>query len=137
MLMFVVKSCSLLFIHISSKSWWFMVMLTLIWNSNGLNFYCCFLPSYPCSLSEFCDWFQSPKIKAFIEKVIQCPLQDIAIPLFGFRWDYNKVVARYVAAYGILFFLHIDLYIDFTSGFWRYVNKQKWTWFNHKHEHMY
>ncbi|RDY00643.1 E3 ubiquitin-protein ligase UPL1, partial [Mucuna pruriens] len=31
-----------------------------------------------------------PKIKAFIEKVIQCPLQDIAIPLFGFRWEYNK-----------------------------------------------
>ncbi|CAJ1974055.1 unnamed protein product [Sphenostylis stenocarpa] len=31
-----------------------------------------------------------PKIKTFIEKVIQCPLQDIAIPLFGFRWEYNK-----------------------------------------------
>ncbi|XP_027904990.1 E3 ubiquitin-protein ligase UPL1-like [Vigna unguiculata] len=31
-----------------------------------------------------------PKIKAFVEKVIQCPLQDIAIPLFGFRWEYNK-----------------------------------------------
>ncbi|XP_027330727.1 E3 ubiquitin-protein ligase UPL2-like [Abrus precatorius] len=31
-----------------------------------------------------------PKIKAFIEKVIQCPLQDIAIPLSGFRWEYNK-----------------------------------------------
>ncbi|OIW04324.1 hypothetical protein TanjilG_32516 [Lupinus angustifolius] len=31
-----------------------------------------------------------PKIKAFIEKVIQCPLQDIAIPLSGFRWEYSK-----------------------------------------------
>ncbi|XP_061371769.1 E3 ubiquitin-protein ligase UPL1-like [Gastrolobium bilobum] len=31
-----------------------------------------------------------PKIKAFTEKVIQCPLQDIAIPLSGFRWEYNK-----------------------------------------------
>ncbi|KAG5052648.1 hypothetical protein JHK87_004846 [Glycine soja] len=31
-----------------------------------------------------------PKIKAFIEKIIQCPLQDIAIPLSGFRWEYNK-----------------------------------------------
>ncbi|XP_057442422.1 E3 ubiquitin-protein ligase UPL1-like [Lotus japonicus] len=30
------------------------------------------------------------KIKTFIEKVIQCPLQDIAIPLSGFRWEYNK-----------------------------------------------
>ncbi|XAR48483.1 Ubiquitin--protein ligase [Bertholletia excelsa] len=31
-----------------------------------------------------------PKIKAFIDKVIQCPLQDIAIPLSGFRWEYGK-----------------------------------------------
>ncbi|KAI5435470.1 hypothetical protein KIW84_022051 [Lathyrus oleraceus] len=31
-----------------------------------------------------------PKVKAFIEKVIQCPLQDIAIPLSGFRWEYDK-----------------------------------------------
>ncbi|KAK7275857.1 hypothetical protein RIF29_16983 [Crotalaria pallida] len=31
-----------------------------------------------------------PKIKAFIDKVIQCPLQDIAIPLSGFRWEYSK-----------------------------------------------
>ncbi|CAJ1971660.1 unnamed protein product [Sphenostylis stenocarpa] len=31
-----------------------------------------------------------PKIKAFIEKIIKCPLQDIAIPLSGFRWEYNK-----------------------------------------------
>ncbi|WJX63238.1 HECT-type E3 ubiquitin transferase [Trifolium repens] len=31
-----------------------------------------------------------PKVKSFIEKVIQCPLQDIAIPLSGFRWEYDK-----------------------------------------------
>ncbi|XP_004501671.1 E3 ubiquitin-protein ligase UPL2-like isoform X2 [Cicer arietinum] len=31
-----------------------------------------------------------PKIKVFIEKVIQCPLQDIALPLSGFWWEYNK-----------------------------------------------
>ncbi|CAO2834572.1 unnamed protein product [Amaranthus hypochondriacus] len=31
-----------------------------------------------------------PKIKAFIDKVIQSPLQDITIPLSGFRWEYNK-----------------------------------------------
>lgn len=31
-----------------------------------------------------------PRIKAFIDKVIHCPLQDIAIPLSGFRWEYGK-----------------------------------------------
>ncbi|XP_045828254.1 E3 ubiquitin-protein ligase UPL1-like isoform X1 [Trifolium pratense] len=31
-----------------------------------------------------------PKVKSFVEKVIQCPLQDIAIPLSGFRWEYDK-----------------------------------------------
>nr|XP_043635676.1 E3 ubiquitin-protein ligase UPL2-like [Erigeron canadensis] len=31
-----------------------------------------------------------PKVKAFIDKVIQCPLQDLAIPLSGFHWEYNK-----------------------------------------------
>ncbi|KAK9028585.1 hypothetical protein V6N11_025739 [Hibiscus sabdariffa] len=30
-----------------------------------------------------------PEIKAFIDKVIQSPLQDIAI-LSGFRWEYTK-----------------------------------------------
>ncbi|KAK4801652.1 hypothetical protein SAY86_022139 [Trapa natans] len=30
------------------------------------------------------------KVKAFIDKVIQSPLQDIAIPLSGFRWEYDK-----------------------------------------------
>lgn len=34
---------------------------------------------------------QPPKVKAFIDKVIQCPLQDIQIPLSGFRWEYSKV----------------------------------------------
>ncbi|GLT45439.1 hypothetical protein SLA2020_192700 [Shorea laevis] len=36
-----------------------------------------------------------PKIKAFIDKVIQSPLQDIAIPLSGFRWAYNKGNSNY------------------------------------------
>jgi E3 ubiquitin-protein ligase HUWE1 len=31
-----------------------------------------------------------PKVKAFIDKVIQSPLQDIAIPLSGFHWEYSK-----------------------------------------------
>ncbi|XP_022773024.1 E3 ubiquitin-protein ligase UPL1-like isoform X2 [Durio zibethinus] len=30
------------------------------------------------------------QIKAFIDKVIQSPLQDIAIPLSGFQWEYSK-----------------------------------------------
>ncbi|KAL9315852.1 hypothetical protein ACSQ67_016853 [Phaseolus vulgaris] len=42
---------------------------------------------------SFCPLLTSlepPKIKGFIEKIIKCPLQDIAIPLSGFRWEYNK-----------------------------------------------
>ncbi|XP_073006653.1 E3 ubiquitin-protein ligase UPL2-like [Typha latifolia] len=31
-----------------------------------------------------------PKVKDFIERVIKSPLHDIAIPLSGFRWEYNK-----------------------------------------------
>ncbi|KAF2572559.1 hypothetical protein F2Q70_00001801 [Brassica cretica] len=31
-----------------------------------------------------------PEIKSFIEKVIQSPLSDIAIPLSAFRWEYSK-----------------------------------------------
>nr|XP_010929754.2 LOW QUALITY PROTEIN: E3 ubiquitin-protein ligase UPL2-like [Elaeis guineensis] len=31
-----------------------------------------------------------PKVKAFIDRVIKTPLHDIAIPLSGFRWEYNK-----------------------------------------------
>ncbi|GFS44094.1 similar to LOW protein: E3 ubiquitin ligase-like protein [Actinidia rufa] len=31
-----------------------------------------------------------PAVQAFIDKVIQSPLQDIAIPLSGFRWEYSK-----------------------------------------------
>lgn len=38
-----------------------------------------------------CCYLQPPEIKAFIDKVIQSPLQDIAIPLSGFRWEFSKV----------------------------------------------
>lgn len=31
-----------------------------------------------------------PKVKAFIDRVIKSPLHDIAIPLSGFHWEYNK-----------------------------------------------
>ncbi|XP_042384907.1 E3 ubiquitin-protein ligase UPL1-like [Zingiber officinale] len=31
-----------------------------------------------------------PKVKDFIDRVIKSPLHDIAIPLSGFRWEYNK-----------------------------------------------
>lgn len=30
------------------------------------------------------------KVKAFIDRVISIPLHDIAIPLSGFRWEFNK-----------------------------------------------
>jgi E3 ubiquitin-protein ligase HUWE1 len=49
-------------------------------------------------------WFQPPKVKSFIEKVIQCPLQDIAIPLSGFRWEYDKVILLYSFAVSSNFF---------------------------------
>ncbi|KAK9930153.1 hypothetical protein M0R45_027205 [Rubus argutus] len=48
----------------------------------------------------------SPKIKAFINKVIQCPLQDIAIPLSGFRWEYSKGNFNHWRP----LFLHFDTY---------------------------
>ncbi|KAF3447270.1 hypothetical protein FNV43_RR12450 [Rhamnella rubrinervis] len=47
-----------------------------------------------------------PKIKAFIDKVIQCPLQDIQIPLSGFRWEYNKGNFHHWRP----LFLHFDTY---------------------------
>ncbi|XP_071741749.1 E3 ubiquitin-protein ligase UPL2-like [Rutidosis leptorrhynchoides] len=47
-----------------------------------------------------------PKVKAFIDKVIQCPLQDIAIPLSGFRWEYNKGNFHHWRP----LFLHFDTY---------------------------
>lgn len=47
-----------------------------------------------------------PKIKAFIDKVIQSPLQDIAIPLSGFRWEYNKGNFHHWRP----LFLHFDAY---------------------------
>ncbi|KAM1225513.1 hypothetical protein ACFX13_044968 [Malus domestica] len=47
-----------------------------------------------------------PKIKAFINKVIQCPLQDIAIPLSGFRWEYSKGNFHHWRP----LFLHFDTY---------------------------
>ncbi|KAL2584822.1 hypothetical protein GLYMA_14G183000v4 [Glycine max] len=47
-----------------------------------------------------------PMVKAFIEKIIQCPLQDIAIPLSGFRWEYNKGNFHHWR----LLLLHFDTY---------------------------
>ncbi|XP_050235135.1 E3 ubiquitin-protein ligase UPL2-like isoform X2 [Mercurialis annua] len=47
-----------------------------------------------------------PKIKAFIDKVIQSPLPDIAIPLSGFRWEYNKGNFHHWRP----LFLHFDMY---------------------------
>ncbi|KAJ9560583.1 hypothetical protein OSB04_005743 [Centaurea solstitialis] len=47
-----------------------------------------------------------PKVKAFIDKVIQCPLQDIAIPLSGFHWEYGKGNFHHWRP----LFLHFDTY---------------------------
>ncbi|KAI3689153.1 hypothetical protein L2E82_47103 [Cichorium intybus] len=46
------------------------------------------------------------KVQAFIDKVIQCPLQDIAIPLSGFSWEYNKGNFHHWRP----LFLHFDTY---------------------------
>ncbi|CAI9266412.1 unnamed protein product [Lactuca saligna] len=47
-----------------------------------------------------------PKVKAFIDKVILCPLQDIAIPLSGFHWEYSKGNFHHWRP----LFLHFDTY---------------------------
>ncbi|KAH7670367.1 E3 ubiquitin-protein ligase HUWE1 protein [Dioscorea alata] len=47
-----------------------------------------------------------PKVKSFIDRVIKCPLQDIAIPLSGFRWEYNKGNFHHWRP----LFLHFDTY---------------------------
>ncbi|KAE8669140.1 hypothetical protein F3Y22_tig00112254pilonHSYRG00083 [Hibiscus syriacus] len=47
-----------------------------------------------------------PQIKAFIDKVIQSPLQDIAIPLSDFQWEYNKGNFHHWRP----LFLHFDTY---------------------------
>ncbi|KAL8096331.1 hypothetical protein AgCh_037334 [Apium graveolens] len=54
-----------------------------------------------------------PQIQAFIDKVIQCPLQDIEIPLSGFRWEYNKGNFHHWRP----LFLHFDTYFKaYISG---------------------
>ncbi|KAE9603819.1 putative aminoacyltransferase, E1 ubiquitin-activating enzyme [Lupinus albus] len=47
-----------------------------------------------------------PKIKTFIDKVIQCPLQDIARPLSDFQWEYSKGNFHH----WMPLFLHFDTY---------------------------
>ncbi|KAF8048266.1 hypothetical protein N665_2583s0001, partial [Sinapis alba] len=47
-----------------------------------------------------------PEIKSFIEKVIQSPLSDIALPLSGFRWEYSKGNLHHWRP----LFLHFDKY---------------------------
>ncbi|KAF8377410.1 hypothetical protein HHK36_030787 [Tetracentron sinense] len=66
-------------------------------------------PSLKLDSEPFCllfDCFQPPKIKAFINKVIKSPLHDIAIPLSGFRWEYNKGNFHHWRP----LFLHFDTY---------------------------
>ncbi|KAI4366524.1 hypothetical protein MLD38_022393 [Melastoma candidum] len=47
-----------------------------------------------------------PEVKAFIDKVIQSPIQDIAIPLSGFHWEYDKGSFHHWRP----LFLHFDTY---------------------------
>ena len=54
-----------------------------------------------------CLVLQPPEIKSFIEKVIQSPLSDIAIPLSGFRWEYSKVTILIHTLSLSLFFLWV------------------------------
>ncbi|CBI19294.3 unnamed protein product, partial [Vitis vinifera] len=65
-------------------------------------FECCFAFNYLI----FYNFLQPPKIKAFIDKVIQSPLQDIAIPLSGFHWEYSKGNFHHWRP----LFLHFDTY---------------------------
>lgn len=57
---------------------------------------------------------QPPRIKAFIDKVIQCPLQDIAIPLSGFRWEYGKVNTFTFSYPAAAFILQTLAYLTFS-----------------------
>ncbi|XP_031479304.1 E3 ubiquitin-protein ligase UPL1-like [Nymphaea colorata] len=47
-----------------------------------------------------------PKIKDFIDRVIKCPLSDIAAPLSSFSWEYNKGNFHHWRP----LFLHFDTY---------------------------
>ncbi|CAN6450843.1 unnamed protein product [Victoria cruziana] len=47
-----------------------------------------------------------PRIKGFIDKVIKCPLSDIAAPLSSFSWEYNKGNFHHWRP----LFLHFDTY---------------------------
>ncbi|KAF6160653.1 hypothetical protein GIB67_019593 [Kingdonia uniflora] len=54
-----------------------------------------------------------PAIRGFIDKVIKSPLADIAIPLSGFRWEYNKGNFHHWRP----LFLHFDTYFkSYLSG---------------------
>ena len=74
---------------------------------------------------------QPPQIKAFIDKVIQSPLQDIAIPLSGFRWEYSKVILYYLFLLFPLFgsLTHLLLFIQGNFHHWRPLFHQFDTYF--------
>lgn len=55
------------------------------------------------------------KVKAFIDRVINIPLHDIAIPLSGFRWEFNKGNFHHWKP----LFMHFDTY------FKTYVSSRK------------
>lgn len=67
---------------------------------------------YSCGVHFSIFAMQPPRVKAFIDKVIQCPLQDIAIPLSGFHWEYGKVTISYV----YLIFVVLGLFASNTAA---------------------
>ncbi|KAG6402643.1 hypothetical protein SASPL_134845 [Salvia splendens] len=81
-------------------------------DAEPVRFLCLSFLCYLFMWSVFWVWYCGlilwgpPRIKAFVDKVIQCPLQDIAIPLSGFRWEYGKGNFHH---WGPLF-LHFETY---------------------------
>lgn len=60
---------------------------------------------------------QPANVKAFIDRVINIPLHDIAIPLSGFRWEFNKV--NFSKGHPVLCCsLHVCSLLFFFEGVW-------------------
>lgn len=59
--------------------------------------------------------YEPPKIKAFLDKVIQSPLQDIVIPLSGFCWEYAKGNFHHRRSLFLYFETYFMTYLSFRS----------------------
>jgi hypothetical protein len=86
--MFCIYACYVL--RILSK--FLVVLQNLIW----LPFFGSPVITISCNLADnpilyVFALLQPANVKSFIDRVINIPLHDIAIPLSGFRWEFNKV----------------------------------------------